>query len=212
MNLKRPELFINTLFVKISYTDASISITGRMPRVRTNLRIDSRRTHYEKHMKFTALALALILCLGLLSACSTGKDDSTAATDPAESDTPAVTDDAGSETPDETDPAEEPAEDDALEIAEVTAIADDGTLSMTLYTLTEGAEQPTDYAAIDMDLYVAGTDTAEYLPDESVQIYVASDGTLTAATAADIAVGDMLAFYKTEDGGNAIAIYHPAAE
>ena len=27
----------------------------------------------------------------------------------------------------------------------------------------------------------------------------------------DIAVGDMLAFYKTEDGGNAIAIYHPAA-
>ena len=82
---------------------------------------------------------------------------------------------------------------------------------MTLYTLTEGAEQPTDYAAIDMDLYVAGTDTAEYLPDESAQIYVASDGTLTAATAADIAVGDMLAFYKTEDGGNAIAIYHPAA-
>ena len=153
----------------------------------------------KKHMKFTALALALILCLGLLSACSTGGDDS-AATDAAES-----------ETPDETDPAEEPAEDDALEIAEVTAIADDGTLSMTLYTLTEGAEQPTDYAAIDMDLYVAGTDTAEYLPDESVQIYVASDGALTAATAADIAVGDMLAFYKTEDGGNAIAIYHPAA-
>ena len=146
----------------------------------------------KKHMKFTALALALILCLGLLSACSTGKDDSTAATDPAESETPA--------------------EDDALEIAEVTAIADDGTLSMTLYTLTEGAEQPTDYAAIDMDLYVAGTETAEYLPDESVQIYVASDGALTAATAADIAVGDMLAFYKTEDGGNAIAIYHPAAE
>ena len=170
-------------------------------------------------MKFTALALALILCLGLLSACSTGGEDS-AATDPAESEEPAVTDDAAesaepeetdaaeSETPDETDPAE----DDALEIAEVTAIADDGTLSMTLYTLTEGAEQPTDYAAIDMDLYVAGTDTAEYLPDESVQIYVASDGTLTAATAADIAVGDMLAFYKTEDGGNAIAIYHPAAE
>ena len=30
-------------------------------------------------------------------------------------------------------------------------------------------------------------------------------------SAADIAVGDMLAFYKTEDGGNAIAIYHPAA-
>lgn len=165
----------------------------------------------KKHMKFTTLALALILCLGLLSACSTGKDDSTAATDPAASDMPAVTDDAGNETPDTTDPAEEPAEDDALEIAEVTAIADDGTLSMTLYTLTEGAEQPTDYAAIDMDLYVAGTDTAEYLPDESVQIYAASDGTLTAATAADIAVGDMLAFYKTEDGGNAIAIYHPAA-
>ena len=148
----------------------------------------------KKHMKFTALALALILCLGLLSACSTGGEDS-AATDPAESEEPAVTDDAaGSETPDEPDPAEEPAEDDALEIAEVTAIADDGTLSMTLYTLTEGAEQPTDYAAIDMDLYVA------------------SDGTLTAATAADISVGDMLAFYKTEDGGNAIAIYHPAAE
>lgn len=44
----------------------------------------------KKHMKFTALALALILCLGLLSACSTGKDDSTAATDPAESEEPAI--------------------------------------------------------------------------------------------------------------------------
>ena len=49
---------------------------------------------------------------------------------------------------------------------------------------------------------------ADYRTDRG---YVASDGTLTAATAADIAVGDMLAFYKTEDGGNAIAIYHPAA-
>ena len=94
------------------------------------------------------------------------------------------------------------ADEDALQIAEVTAIADDGTLSMTLYTLTEGAEEPTDYAAIDMSLYEAGTETAEYLPDER-------DGELTEATAADIAVGDMLAFYKTEDGTNAIAIYHP---
>lgn len=170
----------------------------------------------KKHMKFTALALALVICLGMLSACSSGEDDA-AVTDPAESEEPVVTDDAAesaapedTDPADETDPAEEPAEEDALQIAEVTAIADDGTLSMTLYTLTEGAEEPTDYAAIDMDLYVAGTDTAEYLPDDTVQIYLASDGTLTAATAADIAVGDMLAFYKTEDGANAIAIYHPA--
>lgn len=128
----------------------------------------------KKHMKFTALALALILCLGLLSACSTGGEDSPPPTPLRARRPPSPTTPPGARRPTRPTPAEEPAEDDALEIAEVTAIADDGTLSMTLYTLTEGAEQPTDYAAIDMDLYVAGTDTAEYLPDESVQIYVAS--------------------------------------
>ena len=174
----------------------------------------------KKHMKFTALALALVLCLGMLTACSSGEEDS-AGTDPVESEEPTETNEVTeSEEPtetddeEETDPVEETedpdaADEDALQIAEVTAIADDGTLSMTLYTLTEGAEEPTDYAAIDMSLYEAGTETAEYLPDETVQIYVAADGELTEATAADIAVGDMLAFYKTEDGTNAIAIYHP---
>lgn len=181
----------------------------------------------KKHIKFTALALALILCLGMLTACSSGEDDSTV-TDSVESEEPTETNEVTeSEEPTETDDAEETdpadetedpadetedpdaADEDALQIAEVTAIADDGTLSMTLYTLTEGAEEPTDYAAIDMSLYEAGTETAEYLPDETVQIYVAADGELTEATAADIAVGDMLAFYKTEDGTNAIAIYHP---
>lgn len=171
----------------------------------------------KKYVKFIAIALSLALCLGMLSACSSGEEDS-AETDPVESEEPVVTDGAEeSEVPEETEkpevtgePTEEPAEETALQIAEVTAIADDGTLSMTLYTLTEGAEEPSDYAAIDMSLYEAGTETAEYLPDETVQIYVAADGELSEAAAADIAVGDMLAFYKTDDGTNAIAIYHPA--
>lgn len=170
----------------------------------------------KKHMKFVALSMALILCLGLLSACSSGDDGAAATDEVTETEEPVETSEVTeTEEPVETDAAEETdpgdgaTDEDTLQIAEVTAIAEDGTLSMTLYTLIEGAEEPSDYADIDMSVFEAGTETAEYLPDETVQIYVASDGTLTEATAADIAVGDMLAFYKTEDGTDAIAIYHP---
>lgn len=169
-----------------------------------------------KYMKFISLALAMVLCLGLLSACSTDEtdDSGTAETEepagteePAETEEPSETEDAsGAEEPAETEDSET-SDESTLEIGEVTAISEDGTLSLTLYALVDGAEEPQDYAAIDMSLYEASTWTAEYLPGDGTEVYFASDGELTEAETADIAVGDMLALYKTDAGEDAIAIY-----
>lgn len=158
-----------------------------------------------KHMKSIALALALILCLGLLTACtgSSSDEDSQA---PVE-----VTEEPVEET-------EEPAEEtdeaagDGLLIAEVTAVNEDGSCSLLLYDLAEGAQEPADYADIDLTLYEPGTETAEYTPEDTVLIYEVTDGTLSSVGPGVIVEGDMLAFYTDEDGTECIAVYHQAEE
>ena len=158
-----------------------------------------------KHMKSIALALALILCLGLLTACTgSSSDEETQA--PVE-----VTEEPVEET-------EEPAEDtyeaagDGLLIAEVTAVNEDGSCSLLLYDLAEGAQEPADYADIDLSLYEPGTETAEYTPEDTVLIYEVTYGTLSSVGPGVIVVGDMLAFYTDEDGTECIAVYHQAEE
>lgn len=158
-----------------------------------------------KHMKSIALALALILCLGLLTACTgSSSDEETQA--PVE-----VTEEPVEET-------EEPAEEtdeaagDGLLIAEVTAVNEDGSCSLLLYDLAEGAQEPADYADIDLTLYEPGTETAEYTPEDTVLIYEVTDGTLSSVGPGVIVEGDMLAFYTDEDGTECIAVYHQAEE
>lgn len=182
-----------------------------------------------KHMKFTAVALALLLCLGLLSACSgTGEDESATTENVAETDTVTETEEPVVDETDEPDEPEETDEsdttddttdettdetvEDELTVAEVMAINEDGSYSLTLYTLTEGAEAPTDYAAIDMTLYEPGTETTEYTLPDDILIYTVEDGTLTEADASAIAEGDMLAFYTDETGAECIAVYNQTAE
>lgn len=179
-----------------------------------------------KHMKFTAVALALLLCLGLLSACSgTGEDESATTENVEETDTvteteePVVDETDEPEETDESDTTDDTADEttdetveDELTVAEVMAINEDGSYSLTLYTLTEGAEAPTDYAAIDMTLYEPGTETTEYTLPDDILIYTVEDGTLTEADASAIAEGDMLAFYTDETGAECIAVYNQTAE
>ena len=158
-----------------------------------------------KHMKSIALALALILCLGLLTACTgSSSDEETQA--PVE-----VTEEPVEETE---GPAEETDEaaGDGLLIAEVTAVNEDGSCSLLLYDLAEGAQEPADYADIDPTLYEPGTESAEYTPEDTVLIYEVTDGTLSSVGPGVIVEGDMLAFYTDEDGTECIAVYHQAEE
>lgn len=176
-----------------------------------------------KHMRPIALALALILCLGLLTACTGSSSDEESQAPVEETEEPVVeteepveeTEEPVEETDEET---EEPAEEtdeaagDGLLIAEVTAVNEDGSCSLLLYDLAEGAQEPADYADIDLSLYEPGTETAEYTPEDTVLIYEVTDGTLSSVGPGVIVVGDMLAFYTDEDGTECIAVYHQAEE
>ncbi len=147
----------------------------------------------------------MILCLGLLTACtgSSSDEDSQA---PVE------------ETEEPVEETEEPAEEtdeaagDGMLIAEVTAVNEDGSYSLLLYDLAEGAQEPADYADIDLSLYEPGTETAEYTPEDTVLIYEVTYGTLSSVGPGVIVEGDMLAFYTDEDGTECIAVYHQAEE
>lgn len=176
-----------------------------------------------KHMRPIALALALILCLGLLTACTGSSSDEESQAPVEETEEPVVkteepveeTEEPVEETDEET---EEPAEEtdeaagDGLLIAEVTAVNGDGSCSLLLYDLAEGAQEPADYADIDLTLYEPGTESAEYTPEDTVLIYEVTDGTLSSVGPGVIVVGDMLAFYTDEDGTECIAVYHQAEE
>lgn len=151
-----------------------------------------------KHMRPIALALALILCLGLLTACTGSSSDEESQAPVEETEEPVE------ETDEETG--------DGLLIAEVTAVNEDGSYSLLLYDLAEGAQEPADYADIDLTLYEPGTETAEYTPEDTVLIYEVTYGTLSSVGPGVIVVGDMLAFYTDEDGTECIAVYHQAEE
>lgn len=165
-----------------------------------------------KHMKSIALALALILCLGLLTACAGSSSDEESQAPVEETEEPVV------ETEEPVEETEEPAEEtdeaagDGLLIAEVTAVNEDGSCSLLLYDLAEGAQEPADYADIDLTLYEPGTETAEYTPEDTVLIYEVTYGTLSSVGPGVIVEGDMLAFYTDEDGTECIAVYHQAEE
>ena len=165
-----------------------------------------------KHMRPIALALALILCLGLLTACTGSSSDEESQAPVKETEEPVE------ETEEPAEETEEPAEEtdeaagDGLLIAEVTAVNEDGSCSLLLYDLAEGAQEPADYADIDLTLYEPGTESAEYTPEDTVLIYEVTDGTLSSVGPGVIVEGDMLAFYTDEDGTECIAVYHQAEE
>ena len=99
-------------------------------------------------------------------------------------------------------------------VAQVTGISEDGLLSLTRCKAKDDAGEGsvTDYANIDATRYEATGETDEYTVADGVLVSVAEDGVLTEATADEIAVGDLLVFYSTEDGQTAIAVYHPQPE
>ena len=90
--------------------------------------------------------------------------------------------------------------------------AEDGTVTLSLYQLTEaGAGYTiTDYADVALDNYEDSGVTQDYDLSTVATIQSAADGALTDALLGDIAVGDVLILYTTADGGAGVVIY-PAA-
>lgn len=94
-------------------------------------------------------------------------------------------------------------------VAEVHAIAEDGTWTLYIYALSSDAAgyEITDYAAVELDHYTYAFDTLEYAPAETTMIQFASEGSLTDGSAADVAVGDMVVIYTDAEGNEVIAVY-----
>ena len=173
-----------------------------------------------KRKGLTALALALALCGGLLAGCGSGD---------AEESEPVSSSVEESETVDDgTEPSESLADETVQESASmedadgetassdvvgvVSAIAEDGTVTLSLYQLAAaGADDTiTDYANVALDNYEDSGETQDYDLSAAAVLQSAADGVLTDALLEDIAVGDTLILYTTADGGTGVVIY-PAA-
>lgn len=93
--------------------------------------------------------------------------------------------------------------------AEVESIAEDGTLTLMLYTLvdTEADTEVTNYTAIDWNDYVYSFDTMDYLISDSATIQFAGEYPLPPTDSTAIEVGTMLVIYQEESGSDTIIIY-----
>lgn len=169
-----------------------------------------------KSAALLALALSLALCGGLLAGCSSGDDtqpSQTVSAVPEESEEPAVTqepeqsDDTGDDAAEEEESGQDGAAGEL--VAQVTGVAEDGTLTLAVYELTQEAAGYviTDHAAVELGNYQDSGVSQTYLPQETDTVQAASDGLLTSAAAEDIAVGDMVVIYADAAGNQIIVIY-----
>ena len=144
-----------------------------------------------KKKRILALVMAAVLCIAALAACgssnsgnNTGNNTGDSGAGNSSSDN-SGTNDTGSNTNDTGDGETSSSLEDTL--GEVTAVNEDGSLELTLYS---GGGTITDYAAVDLTAYSATTDTESVTIPDTATVYTAEDGTLTAAALTDIQVGD----------------------
>lgn len=95
--------------------------------------------------------------------------------------------------------------------AEVTAVNEDGSLTL-LHYISAYDTAIDDYGAVDFTQFVPDETTSEYeIPDDSL-IYLAENGELTELNADQIAVGDMLVIYIDDSDVTNIVVYPPETE
>ena len=180
-----------------------------------------KRTTFRKRMGLTALFLTLALCGGLLAGCSSSDTEeseniSSSVEESEAVDTSTAEPETGTDETQESESLEdgtgETASDDVVGV--VSAIAEDGTVTLSLYQLTEaGAGYTiTDYADVALDNYEDSGVTQDYDLSTVATIQSAADGALTDALLGDIAVGDVLILYTTADGGAGVASILPRAD
>lgn len=155
-------------------------------------------------IRILGLVLVLVLCAGMMAACGSS-DQEDAGESSSVSDTETVTD--GDEETDQ----EEMVDAASFTVAEVTAISEDGTLTLTLYEPSDpdsaGSNALTSYASLDLSQFQPSEETETYTVQEETTVDEADNGTFTPASAEDIAVGDTLVIYTDEDGQDTIVLY-----
>lgn len=194
-----------------------------------------------KKVKVIAGVTALVLALGILTACGQKQEEQmedetqqqeeleNAAQDvtaedelvenPAEEDNEDIVDEE--QTPEEepmTDEeeqehADEEAAEKVISVAELTKIEDDGSLTVTLYGAQEDpASLITDYTDVDFTMF-EGTEERETLElHEDMLFYLACDGALEQTDRTALAEGCMLLLITEADGTEVIVIYEPVAD
>ena len=154
-----------------------------------------------KKFRILAVTLSLSLCVGLLAACSSNNGGNAGNTtgNNTTSDNSSNTGDSSGETI------------IINTVAEVTAINDDGSLELKIYS---GSGNIADFAAVDLSAYTATDETESItISDESI-LYTAEDGSLVPSKTDAIAVGDMLVLSQDIDTNDLtqVVVYAASAE
>lgn len=99
-----------------------------------------------------------------------------------------------------------------IQLAQVTSIGEDGSLTVTWYTPSDTTDSVTSYTNIDLSAYTLDSSAEELAVDESVSIYLLEDTYLTEGALSDLSVGDTLAVSLSSDGQPVQMVLIPALE
>lgn len=166
--------------------------------------------------KIIALLSVAALCLSLFAGCSRKTDDDAETENTADSvitqDSETTGDSDASGTEDSMEDATE-GEEETIENFVVEVVSVDGAkLELKQYNAISEETVVEDYIDVDFSLFEATEHIFKYSIYEKVSIVLVEDGAAVETTADEIAPGDMLVFFVTEDGQGIIAIHHPIAE
>lgn len=187
-----------------------------------------------KKYRIIAGASAAVLVLGLMTACGAKQEEvvekePVIPEDALEEVTPEVVpeedlvvefpledgeteNDEDPEAPVEDPEAELPAENRTILVAELTEIAEDGSMTILPYAPVDEELSIEDYANVDFSAFAAGEESEPLTLSDGVLFQVALDGELTDADESALTLGSMLVIVTDEDGTQTIVIYNPVAE
>lgn len=99
-----------------------------------------------------------------------------------------------------------------IQLAQVTSIGEDGSLTVTWYTPADTTDSVTSYTNIDLSAYTLDSSAEELAVDESISVYLLEDTYLTEGALSDLSVGDTLAVSLSSDGQPVQMVLIPASE
>ena len=157
-----------------------------------------------KKFRILAALMSLALCVGMLTACTNTSGGNNSSADNNSN--------SGSNVNSDTSGSQDTSDESTLSIntvAEVTAVNEDGSLELKIYS---GSGNISDFAAVDFSAYTATEETESLtIPDTGV-LSTAENGSLTAASLSDIAVGDMLVITQDIDTDEVLQAVRYAAD
>lgn len=185
-----------------------------------------------KKIRVFAGVTALVLALGLLAACGQKQEEQVEEEPAQETVETGPVEDERTEDPIEEEPTEEdasiedeepvgdadPTEDEtgetgSIQVAELTEVNEDGTMTVTLYEGEEDTESLIgEYTDVDFTPFTATEQTQPLELTVDMTLYVVRDGLLEEADISALVEGSMLLLITADDGTQLIVIYEPVAE